>query len=185
MTTSTRSLRRVHVRLNGLDQTIDIRPDATLLDLLRDRLGLTGTKAGCERGECGSCTVLRGGRPIYACLLLAAECEGDEIVTIEGLAVDDPVIAAIVAEDGLQCGYCTPGQALAITALLEAHPDPTDEQILEGLSGNLCRCGAYAGLIRATRRAAAVRRRGPVEVAAPASGAKRRSQRAAPAARSR
>lgn len=157
MTTSTRSLRRLQFRLNGTVQTIDTRPDATLLELLRDRLGLTGTRAGCERGECGSCTVLQDGRPVYACLMLAAECQDTELVTIEGLPPDDPVFRAIVTEDGLQCGYCTPGQALAITALLNAHPDPTDEEILAGLSGNLCRCGAYSGLIRAVRRAAALR----------------------------
>ena len=146
--------------VNGATATASVAPDCTLLALLREELGLVGTKYGCGRGECGACTVHLDGQPVYSCLMLAAECRGRSVTTIEslgGLGADGtphPLLAAIVEEDALQCGYCTPGQVMSILGLLEARPDPTDEEILEALSGNLCRCGAYPGLIRATRRAA-------------------------------
>ena len=154
MSPSTRALLDLTLLVNGTPHHLRLPADTTLLRALRETLQLTGTKAGCERGECGSCTVLLDGEPVYACLMLAAEAAGRAITTIESLAPEDSVVAALVAEDGLQCGYCTPGQALVIGALLARTPDPTDEQILEALSGNLCRCGAYGGILRAARRAA-------------------------------
>jgi len=148
------------LRVNGTTTSVSVTPDRTLLSVLREELGLLGAKYGCGRGECGACTVHVDGRPIYSCLMLAAECEGRSVRTIESLGgigkdgAPHPLLSAIVEEDALQCGYCTPGQVMSILGLLEARPDPTDEEILEALSGNLCRCGAYAGLVRATRRAA-------------------------------
>jgi xanthine dehydrogenase YagT iron-sulfur-binding subunit len=125
-------------------------PRVTLLDLLRERLGLTGTKKGCDRGQCGACTVHVDGRRINSCLALAVSCDGADILTIEGLAQGDalhPVQAAFIAHDGLQCGFCTPGQIMSAIGLIQegqAGDDP--ERVREGMSGNLCRCGAYAGI---------------------------------------
>lgn len=142
-------------RLNGADVSVLVSPSTTLLGLLRDEIGLTGTKVGCERGECGTCTVLLDDRPVYACLLLALECAGRSVRTIESVAGPPdphPVVRAIVEEDALQCGWCTPGQVMSLLALYERGGRPTDEEILEALSGTLCRCGAYAGLLRAAKR---------------------------------
>ena len=128
-------------------------PRVTLLDLLRERLDLTGTKKGCDRGQCGACTVLVDGRRINSCLALAVSCDGAEILTIEGVARGDklhPVQAAFIAHDGFQCGFCTPGQILSAIGLIQegqAGDDP--ERIREGMSGNLCRCGAYSGITEA------------------------------------
>jgi xanthine dehydrogenase YagT iron-sulfur-binding subunit len=132
-------------------------PRVTLLDLLRERLDLTGTKKGCDRGQCGACTVLVDGRRINACLALAVSLDGAEVLTIEGLADGDrlhPVQAAFIAHDGFQCGFCTPGQIMSAVGLLregEAGDDP--ERVREGMSGNLCRCGAYAGIVEAVLHA--------------------------------
>ena len=132
-------------------------PRVTLLDLLRERLGLTGTKKGCDRGQCGACTVLVDGRRMNSCLKLALSCEGAEITTIEGLETEDglhPVQAAFIAADGFQCGYCTPGQIMSAVALIaeaEAGMDP--ERVREGMSGNICRCAAYAGITEAVLEA--------------------------------
>jgi aerobic-type carbon monoxide dehydrogenase small subunit (CoxS/CutS family) len=151
--------------VNGTPAHLSVPADTTLLDALRDHLGLIGTKLGCARGECGACTVHLDGKPVYSCLVLAAECHGAIVRTIESLAArpggnPHPLLTALVEEDALQCGFCTPGQAMSILALLEARPDPTDQEILESLSGNLCRCGAYHGLLRAARRAADALRKG-------------------------
>ena len=132
-------------------------PRVTLLDLLRERLQLTGTKKGCDRGQCGACTVLVDGRRINSCLALAASHDGADILTIEGVAHGDrlhPVQAAFIAHDGFQCGFCTPGQIMSAIGLIaegEAGADP--ERIREGMSGNLCRCGAYAGITEAVLEA--------------------------------
>jgi xanthine dehydrogenase YagT iron-sulfur-binding subunit len=135
--------------------TFDVR--ATLLDLLRERLGLTGAKKGCDRGQCGACTVILDGRRVNACLVLAATLDGAEVVTIEGLARGDAlsaVQAAFVECDALQCGFCTPGQIMSATAFLREGGDWRDrEAIREGLSGNLCRCGAHAGILDAVQAA--------------------------------
>jgi xanthine dehydrogenase YagT iron-sulfur-binding subunit len=143
--------------VNGAAHDVTGPPHETLLATLRERLHLTGTKLVCGRGECGACTVLIGGVSVYACLTLTAACEGESITTVEGLGRDGalhPVQAAFIAEDALQCGYCTPGQILAAIALLNENPTPTDEEIRHGMSGNLCRCGTYPKIVRAVSAAA-------------------------------
>ena len=132
-------------------------PRVTLLDLLRERLDLTGTKKGCDRGQCGACTVLVNGKRVNSCLALALSLDGAEVVTIEGLAEGDalhPVQAAFIAHDGFQCGFCTPGQLIAAHALLAENPHPTIAEIQEGLAGNLCRCGCYGQITEAVRTVA-------------------------------
>ncbi|ALN71814.1 (2Fe-2S)-binding protein [Aureimonas sp. AU20] len=151
----------IHLTINGERRAIEIDdPRVTLLDLLRERLDLTGTKKGCDRGQCGACTVLVDGRRINSCLSLALSLDGAEITTIEGLAAPDgalhPVQAAFIAHDGFQCGYCTPGQIMSAVGLInegQAGDDP--ERVREGMSGNLCRCGAYAGITEAVLEAQA------------------------------
>lgn len=148
----------VVLRVNGERVTVQVEPHRTLLDVLRDELGLTGAKHVCGEGNCGACTVLLDGETVYACLTLAIDCEGSEVRTVEGLARDGalhPVQAAFVEHDGYQCGYCTPGQVLAAVALLEQEPNPTEDEIRLAMSGNLCRCGAYQGIVAAVRSVAA------------------------------
>ncbi len=133
----------------------------TLLTVLRERLQLTGTKLGCGRGECGACTVLVGGRLAYSCLTLAAGCDGEEITTVEGLGTPGalhPVQQAFIDLDALQCGFCTPGQLMAASALLARHDDPAPADIRAAMSGNLCRCGTYPKIMRAVQAAAAALR---------------------------
>ncbi|UCG33573.1 MAG: molybdopterin-dependent oxidoreductase [Phycisphaerales bacterium] len=142
--------------INGETHTVAVEPSETLLDILRDKLHLTGTKKGCNAGDCGACTVLVDGEPLNSCLLLAAPMEGKAITTVEGLARDGELTAvqkAFVHEGAIQCGYCTPGMVMAATALLERNPRPTDDEIRDALAGNLCRCTGYAGILRAVRRA--------------------------------
>ncbi|RJE89094.1 (2Fe-2S)-binding protein [Paracoccus onubensis] len=148
----------LNLTINGTSQDIPIDdPRATLLDVLRERIGLTGTKKGCDRGQCGACTVLIDGRRINSCLALALSYDGAEITTVEGLAQGEllhPVQAAFIEADGFQCGYCTPGQIMSAVALIaegEAGLDP--ERVREGMSGNLCRCAAYAGITEAVLKA--------------------------------
>src|SRR5580698_4871563 len=148
----------ISLNLNGAPRKIAIDdPRVTLLDLLRERLDLTGTKKGCDRGQCGACTVHVDGRRINSCLALALSCDGAEVLTIEGLARGDalhPIQAAFIAHDGFQCGYCTPGQIMSAIGLIRegwAGDDP--ERVREGMSGNLCRCGAYAGITAAVLEA--------------------------------
>jgi len=140
------------LQVNGYQQQVEVEPRRTLLDVLRIDLGLTGAKLVCNMGNCGACTVLLDGVAVYSCLTLAIECEGKAITTIEGLTPDGslhPLQHAFVQHDALQCGFCTPGQVLAAHALLQRHPHPTEEQVVLGMSGNLCRCGAYRGIIDA------------------------------------
>jgi len=141
----------ISLTVNGVARNVVVDdPRVTLLDLLRERLDLTGTKKGCDRGQCSACTVIVGGRRINSCLALAVSCDGAQILTIEGLAHGDalhPVQAAFIAHDGFQCGFCTPGQIMSAIGLIQegqAGDDP--ERVREGMSGNLCRCGAYAGI---------------------------------------
>jgi xanthine dehydrogenase YagT iron-sulfur-binding subunit len=144
----------VRLRVNGETRELVVEPRRTLLDALRDDLGLTGAKPGCRMGNCGACTVLVDGEAVYSCLLLAIECEGKAITTIEGLGQNgelDPVQRAFVEYDALQCGFCTPGQALALKSLLTRNPHPSDEEIERAMSGNLCRCGAYVKIREAAR----------------------------------
>ena len=146
--------------INGEPRSIALDdPRVTLLDLLRERLELTGTKKGCDRGQCGACTVLVEGRRVNSCLALAVSYDGATITTIEGLARGDilhPVQAAFIEHDGFQCGFCTPGQIMsAVGMIAEGHAGGDPERIREGLSGNLCRCGAYAGIVEAVIEAQA------------------------------
>ncbi|MDQ4078582.1 MAG: (2Fe-2S)-binding protein [Chloroflexota bacterium] len=147
----------VVLRVNGVNHALELESRRTLLDALRHELQLTGTKKVCEMGNCGACTVLVDGRAMYACLLLAVDCEGLEITTIEGLTRDgelDPIQQAFIEADAFQCGFCTSGQIMSLKGLLYEHPTPSDEQILRAVSGNLCRCGAYRNILRAGRLAA-------------------------------
>lgn len=150
----------LNLTINGEQRQIELDdPRVTLLDLLRERLDLTGAKKGCDRGQCGACTVLVDGRRINSCLALAASCDGASITTIEGIAKDGalhPMQAAFIAHDGFQCGFCTPGQIMSAIGLVregQAGDDP--ERIREGMSGNLCRCGAYVGIHEAVLEAQA------------------------------
>ncbi|HXY41657.1 MAG TPA: (2Fe-2S)-binding protein [Vicinamibacteria bacterium] len=150
------------LKVNGRRRRLSVEPRTTLLEALRDHLGLTGTKPGCERGECGACTVLIDDQPRDSCLTLAVEAEGHEITTVEGLLKGEElgeVQKAFVAEDAFQCGFCTSGQVMAVEGLLREKQDPKPDEIREGVSGNLCRCGAYAHIFRAARRAAEARRK--------------------------
>jgi xanthine dehydrogenase YagT iron-sulfur-binding subunit len=152
---------RVTLLVNGRRRRVLVEPRWSLLFVLREKFGLTGTKVGCERGECGACTVLINGQARYACLTLAVEAEGKEITTLEGLMEGEelgPVQKAFVEHDAFQCGYCTPGQIMAAEGLLRSNPDPSLEEIRLGMSGNLCRCGVYPNIFRAVRRAAALKR---------------------------
>ncbi|MTW14326.1 2Fe-2S iron-sulfur cluster binding domain-containing protein [Pseudoduganella eburnea] len=151
----------VHLNINGRDYSLVLEPRVTLLDALREHIGLTGTKKGCDRGQCGACTVLADGRRINACLTLAVMHEGERITTIEGLAQGDalsPLQQAFLEHDAFQCGYCTPGQICSATALLEeVRADGagfTDDEIRERMSGNICRCGAYPNIVAAIREVA-------------------------------
>ena len=145
------------LRVNRRTRRLHLDSRVTLLDALRDHLGLTGTKKGCDQGACGACTVLLDGKRVLACLVLAAQCDGRDVTTIEGLAKDHelhPVQEAFIRHDGFQCGYCTPGQIMSAVALLDEGRAGSDEQIREFMSGNLCRCGAYPNIVAAIREAA-------------------------------
>lgn len=145
--------------MNGADREVDVPRRATLLSVLRDDLGLTGTRFGCGAGQCGACFVIADGRAVASCLMTVDQAAGSEITTIEGLARDDalsPVQQAFVAEDAMQCGYCTSGMIISATALLARDPRPSDAAVREALAPNLCRCGVYVRAIRATKRAAGV-----------------------------
>ncbi|MOA07332.1 putative xanthine dehydrogenase subunit E [compost metagenome] len=141
--------------VNGLPVTAEVAPSRRLLTVLREDLGLTGTKRSCEIGRCGSCMVLMNGRPVNSCLTMAYQCEGADIVTIEGLSAGGlhPVQQAFLEEGGFQCGYCTPGMVISVVSLLAENPQPKPEDVEEALSGNLCRCTGYGGIIRAVNKA--------------------------------
>src|SRR5690349_10165605 len=153
-----RSPMHIKLNVNGDEHALDVEPRTTLLDCLRDELGLKGAHAGCEHGVCGACTVLSDGVAIRSCLMFAVQAEGAEVTTVEGLSPDGalgPVQRAFRDEHGLQCGFCTPGFVVTAHAFLAEHPEPTRDEILEALSGNLCRCTGYQGIVRAVERAAA------------------------------
>ena len=154
-------LTEVTLLINGRRERVLVEPRWSLLFVLRERLGLTGSKQGCERGECGVCTVLMDGKPRYACMTLALEAEGVAITTVEGLMTGEelgPVQQAFAEHDAFQCGYCTPGQVVAAEGLLRANPHPTMDEIRLGMSGNICRCGAYAHIFKAVEHAAGQRK---------------------------
>jgi len=159
-----RSPERIRLRVNGAWHAFqvgaDLDPAMTLAWLLRERLGLTGLKVSCDEGACGACTVIVDGKAVLSCMVLAVEADGHEVLTIEGLPKDDPVIEAFAEQcepgygTALQCGYCTPGFVMTARAFLNQNPTPTMDEIREALSGNLCRCGCYAGIARAVLHAA-------------------------------
>jgi carbon-monoxide dehydrogenase small subunit len=150
--------RPIQLSVNGIPFESIVEPRLTLADFLRERCGLTGTHLGCEHGSCGACTVLLDGAAVRSCLLFAVQAEGAEVSTVEGVASADgelsPVQSALRDCHGLQCGFCTPGFVMSITALLRDNPHPTDEEIREGLSGNFCRCTGYQGIVNAVHKAA-------------------------------
>jgi len=143
--------------VNGETERLDVPCNMTLLRMLREELALTGSKNGCSSGECGACTVMLNGEPVNSCLVLAVECDGAEIITVEGLADDgrlDPIQELMMETGGVQCGFCTPGVLISARALLDRNPDPSEAQIREALVGNLCRCTGYVRIIEAVKKAA-------------------------------
>ena len=147
----------ITVTVNGLKEHLDVPSNMTLLQMLREKLVLTGTKNGCMAGECGACTVLMNGEPTNSCMVLAVEADGAEIVTVEGLAHDDqltPLQEAFAEHNAVQCGFCTPGMLISAHALLERNPHPTEDEVKEAMVGNLCRCTGYLRVIQAIEMAA-------------------------------
>jgi xanthine dehydrogenase YagT iron-sulfur-binding subunit len=154
---------KLTLNVNGQARTLEVEPRVTLLEALRHELDLTGAKRVCDRGTCGACTVLVDGKPVYACSVLAIEAQRKAITTVEALSAGGelhPVQQAFVDNDGLQCGFCTPGFVVACKALLDRHPDPTPDELRAGLGGNLCRCGTYVGIRAAVAQAARAQKGG-------------------------
>ncbi|MDI6600668.1 MAG: (2Fe-2S)-binding protein [Thermoanaerobacteraceae bacterium] len=145
----------ISLKVNGKQYDLSVRPNMTLLEVIRDELKLTGTKESCGMGECGACTVIMNGRTVDSCLVLAPQADGAEITTIEGIGEKGlhPVQKAFIDEWAIQCGYCTPGMVMSTVYLLDKNPKPTEDEIKEGLSGNLCRCTGYAKIIKAVQKA--------------------------------
>lgn len=151
---------QIKITVNGHSEQVTVASNTTLMRMLRETLALTGTKNGCSAGECGACTVLLNGEPINSCMVLAAECDGAEVITVEGLAGDhqmDPVQETIVNSGGVQCGFCTPGILISARALLNRNPDPSEEDIKNALVGNLCRCTGYVRIIESIKKASRVK----------------------------
>lgn len=148
--------KEIRFKVNGEEVVLSIKPNKTLLEMIREDLKLTGTKEACDHGECGACTVLINGIPVNSCLVPAVEADGQEIVTIEGLKQDDkldPIQEAFIKNTGMQCGFCTPGMIMSAKALLKRNPKPTDEEIKEAIAGNLCRCTGYTKIIESIKDA--------------------------------
>jgi xanthine dehydrogenase YagT iron-sulfur-binding subunit len=146
----------IQLQVNGTLYPLDVEPRRTLLDVLRVDLHLTGSKKVCDMGDCGACTIILDGKAVYSCMMLAIECEGHQILTIEGLSEGgklDPIQQAFVDHDAFQCGFCTPGQIMAVRALLDRNPKPTSDEIREAVAGNICRCGAYLRIFEAAEAA--------------------------------
>ncbi|MBC7342476.1 MAG: (2Fe-2S)-binding protein [Clostridia bacterium] len=151
----------ITLTVNGDSYALSVPVNRTLLQVIREDLGLTGTKEGCGEGDCGACTVLLDGKPVNSCLVLAVEADGREITTVEGLAKDGklhPLQQAFIDEGAVQCGFCTPGMLLAAKGLLDENPSPTEAEIRQGIAGNLCRCTGYVRIIKAIQKAAMVMR---------------------------
>ncbi|HFD39646.1 MAG TPA: (2Fe-2S)-binding protein [Anaerolineae bacterium] len=147
----------ITVTVNGAAERLDVPSNMTLLQMLREKLALTGVKNGCEAGECGACTVLVDGEPVNSCMMLAVEADGRQVLTVEGLAPEgelSPLQQAFIEHNAVQCGYCTPGMLMSATALLQRNPHPTEQEIKEALVGNLCRCTGYVRIIEAIQDAA-------------------------------
>lgn len=147
----------IDISVNGVMHTIEVKNNWTLLNVIRDELGLTGTKCGCNKGECGACTVLMNGRSILSCLTLAVSAQGQEILTIEGLSKDQklhPIQQSFIELGAIQCGFCSPGMIMSAKALLDSNARPTEEEIRAGINGNLCRCTGYAKIVEAIMAAA-------------------------------
>lgn len=145
------------LNVNGTSHTVELDPHASLLDAVRDVIGLTGSKEGCDDSECGACMMLLDGKPVNSCSYLAMQADGRQVTTVEGLAKGDelvPLQRAFLEEGGVQCGFCTPGMLISATALLRTNPDPSEEDVRIALSGNLCRCTGYDGIVRAVRNVA-------------------------------
>ena len=161
----------VAFEVNGRAASVRVPPRRTLLDALRDELGLTGAKRVCDEGTCGACTVLVDGRPVYACMTLAVACAGRSVETVEGLARDGalhPVQEAFIAHDAFQCGFCTPGQVMSVVALLRSNAAPTADDVKRAVAGNLCRCGAYPNIVAAALAAARAKKGASERPALPA-----------------
>ncbi|KUO51823.1 MAG: hypothetical protein APF76_02730 [Desulfitibacter sp. BRH_c19] len=147
-------MKKISLIINGSPKEIEVAPTMRLLDVIRDVLGLTGTKEGCGEGECGACTVLIDGKPVDSCLVLVGQVQGREITTIEGLSSGNelhPLQKAFIEEGAIQCGYCTPGMILSAKSLLDSNPKPSEEEIRRGISGNLCRCTGYKKIVKAVQ----------------------------------
>ncbi|UCG63386.1 MAG: (2Fe-2S)-binding protein [Deltaproteobacteria bacterium] len=150
-------MKQIKITVNSKTHELHVKPWATLLEVIRDELGLTGTKEGCGLGECGACTVIMDGRTVNSCLVLAPEADGKEIITIEALAQGDklhPIQEAFLERGGLQCGFCTPGIIMSTKALLDENPNPTDEEIRRGIAGNFCRCTGYTKIFESVKSGA-------------------------------
>ena len=148
---------RINLNINGELEQVDVSGNMTLLEMLRESLAFTGTKNGCAAGECGACTVMMNGEPVNSCLVLAVECDGAEIITVEGLAHDvqlDAVQSAIIDAGGVQCGFCTPGILITSRALIDRNPNPSEDEIKTALVGNLCRCTGYGRIVESVKEAA-------------------------------
>jgi len=154
------SFHRITLKINGSTEMVDVPSNMTLLMMLREKLALTGTKNGCYAGECGACTVMLNGEPVNSCMVLAVECDGAEVLTVEGLSHEgklDPIQEALIKEGGVQCGFCTPGVLISAHALLNRLPEPSEADIREALVGNLCRCTGYVRIVKAVKEAASQR----------------------------
>ena len=150
-------MKQIKLTVNGALYELEVQPSEALVDVIRDKLGLTGTKEGCGLGECGACTVIMDGKPVNSCLVLAVEADGREVTTVEGLAREGQLSVlqeAFVARNAVQCGFCTPGMLISAHALLERNPHPTEDEIRKALVGNLCRCTGYVRIVQAVQVAA-------------------------------
>jgi len=144
--------KQLTIRVNGRLHSLTVEPNRTLLEVLREDLSLTGAKEACDTGGCGACTVLVSGKPVYSCLVLALDCQGEDIITIEGLGTDDklhPLQEAFVSHGAIQCGFCTPGMILTAKALLDENPNPTEKKVRAAIAGNICRCTGYTKIVEA------------------------------------
>ncbi len=151
----------INLKINGEDCPVDVRAHWSLAYVIREKVGLTGTKTGCEMGTCGSCTILMDGKPIFSCLRMAVDAEGHELTTIEGIESDGslhPLQQTFIDDHGMQCGYCTPGMIIAAKALLDENSDPTEHEVKRAIGGHLCRCGTYVRIVRSIMNAAEIAR---------------------------